>query len=114
MDIFANFLPLFKLALLFFSEGYENLARLRGEGPSESAGHILSGLTDTGPSGSVNPSADSFDMFAEDDENAAAKPSSDGDDQPQSNAANANSESMHFFLLKVNRLTLIHLVIIFI
>ncbi|KAF4365971.1 hypothetical protein CsatB_015268 [Cannabis sativa] len=76
------------------AEGYENLARLRGEGPSGSAGKdILSGLTDAGivSSGSVNPSEDSFDMFG-DDENAAAKPSSDGTDEP-SNAANADSGS---------------------
>ncbi|PON81887.1 CD2-binding protein-like protein [Trema orientale] len=88
------------------AEGYENLARLRGEGPAERSGQgyfdsnsgkdILSGLTDTGigSSGSVNPSVDSFDMFAEDDEKAAAKSSSDAVDQPLSNAANINSESL--------------------
>ncbi|XP_062077144.1 uncharacterized protein LOC133782019 [Humulus lupulus] len=76
------------------AEGYENLARLRGEGPSGSAGKdILSGLTDAGivSSGPVNPSEDSFDIFA-DDESAAAKPSSNGTGEP-TNGANANSES---------------------
>lgn len=109
----ANLLLWFELTLLSFSEGYENLARLRREDPSESAGQGLSGLTDTGigPSGSVNPSGDSFDMFADDDENAAAKPSSDGVEQPLSNTSNTNSESKYLFHLKVNIFVLFHLLI---
>ncbi|EXB55299.1 hypothetical protein L484_017210 [Morus notabilis] len=95
------------------AEKYESLARLRVEGLTTSAGQgyfdsnsgkdALSGLTDTGivPSGSVNPLSDSCDMFADDDEQTTANPSSSernlvsgatGIDQPVSNS-DSNSES---------------------
>lgn len=90
------------------SEGYERLAKARGEGISTSAGQggstyfgigngLLSDMTDTEVASTVlpgpvvdtlNPSAstaetssndaDAYDMFGEEDENATAKPSFDG------------------------------------
>ncbi|GMN49431.1 hypothetical protein TIFTF001_018588 [Ficus carica] len=97
------------------AEGYEILARSRGEGPSTNADEgnidsdlgkdILSSPTDTGigPSVSVDPSSDSFDMFADDDGQPTANPTSEernlvsggpsgGADQPLSNT-NTNSEN---------------------
>nr|XP_023910797.1 SUPPRESSOR OF ABI3-5-like [Quercus suber] len=90
------------------AEGYERLAKARGEGISTSAGQggstyfgigngLLSDMTDTEVASTVlpgpvvdtlNPSAstaetssndaDAYDMFGEEDENATAKPSFDG------------------------------------
>lgn len=70
----------------------------------------MSSPTDTGigPSVSVDPSSDSFDMFADDDGQTTANPSSEernlvsggpsgGADQPLSNT-NTNSESKLLFL----------------
>ncbi|MCH96722.1 CD2 antigen cytoplasmic tail-binding protein, partial [Trifolium medium] len=61
---------------LYFSEGYEELARARGEGTS-----------------SPLASADDFDMFADDD--AANKPSTDENNavsEPSSDAINSGKE----------------------
>ncbi|GMY05409.1 SUPPRESSOR OF ABI3-5 [Fagus crenata] len=90
------------------AEGYERLAKAREEGISTSAGQgdshyssigkgLFTGVTDTGVASTVLPGpvvdtlnsnastaetlsndADAFDMFAEDDEHATAKPSFDG------------------------------------
>lgn len=84
---------------LSFSEGYEKLARARGEGTSlhssegssfsNGAENLLSDGQDSGVASSIFPttstttsnpplaSADDFDMFADDDELAATKPSTD-------------------------------------
>lgn len=68
---------------LSFSEGYEKLARVRGEGTS----------MDT-----PNPplaSADDFDMFADDDEHAATEPSTvenNAVSEPPSDAITSGTE----------------------
>ena len=123
----------------FPSEGYERLAKAREEGISTSAGQgdshyssigkgLFSGVTDTGVASTVLPGpvvdtlnsnastaetlsndADAFDMFAEDDEHATAKPSFDGSDgvsghnsdavnHPSASTLN-HSESKLFYLL---------------
>ncbi|KAM3742324.1 hypothetical protein ACB098_07G062000 [Castanea mollissima] len=101
------------------AEGYERLAKARGEGISTSAGQggstyfgigngLLSDMTDTEVASTVlpgpvvdtlNPSAstaetssndaDTYDMFGEEDENATAKPSFDGSNVVSGHNSNA-------------------------
>lgn len=104
------------LTIIIFSEGYESLLRARGEGTSISAAqgtgeNIVSGGIDSArvASESAKPSTDEYDIFAEDDENITANPSSDGDNlvsrpysdgvgQPWPNTSDTHTESKLFFL----------------
>lgn len=92
--------------LFILSEGYESLAQSKGEGPSviaslgsdnsDSGKDILLGVTDAGvgSSGSANPSSDSFDMFADDDdEDTTVKPAVPaGVDLPNIKGSNSEGE----------------------
>jgi CD2 antigen cytoplasmic tail-binding protein 2 len=121
-----------------FSEGYERLAKARREGTSISAGQgnsnysnigrgLLSDVTDPRVASTVLPGpvvdtsnpnastaetssndADAFDIFADDDEHATAKPSFDGSNvvsgpnsdavsQPSADALNTDSDSKLLF-----------------
>ncbi|CAI9287071.1 unnamed protein product [Lactuca saligna] len=66
------------------AEGFEKLARARGEGTSSSSGNMQpnsSGMSDSGLNGipsadnTANNEDDSFDMFAEDDDKSTVDPS---------------------------------------